>query len=145
MSRRRARDKSNPRLEHARELTPQPPMVMQSLKGAYASYFVYGPLVFACATPEMLVSLTGGQRSRYWTPLLMDQGSPLLRRIDDSPEFEGEQLVVVTSFFPHKLSRGYRDPTAEVVKSIDGIRVKNLAHLVELLRGGKDPFVTIDF
>jgi S1-C subfamily serine protease len=119
--------------------------VMQSLKGAYPSYFVYGPLVFSGATPELLVALTGGQASRFWTAMLMDQGSPLLRRIDDSPEFEGEELVVVTAFFPHKLSRGYSDPTAEVVKAIDGVTVRNLAHLVKILRDGKDPFVTVDF
>jgi S1-C subfamily serine protease len=126
-------------------VTSDPPLVMQSLKGSYSSYFVYGPLVFSTATPELLISLTAGQSSRYWTPVLMDQGSPLLRRIDDSPEFEGEELVVVTAFFPHKLTRGYNDPTAQVVKSIDGITVKNLAQMVEILRDGKSPFVIVDF
>jgi S1-C subfamily serine protease len=126
-------------------VTSDPRLVMENLKGAYPSYFVYGPLVFSQATPELLIALTSGTSSRLWTAILMDQGSPLLRRIDDSPEFEGEELVVVTAFFPHKLSRGYGDPTAEVVKSIDGVTVKNLAHLVEILRDGKGPFVTVDF
>ena len=36
--------------------------------------------------------------------------------------FPGERLVVVSSpFFPHKLSKGYESPFAEVVKSINGV------------------------
>jgi S1-C subfamily serine protease len=119
--------------------------VLPFLKGSYPSYFVYGPLAFSDATQDMVSALIGGQAGRLWTSLMMDQGSPLLRRCDDYPEFEGEQLVVVTALFPHKLSRGYSDPTAEVVKSVNGVNVKNLAQLVEILRDAKDRFVTVDF
>jgi hypothetical protein len=126
-------------------VTRNPGWVMAPLKGSYPSYFVFGPLVFSDATEDLLATLVGGQMSHLWTPVLLDQGSPLLRRCDDYPEFDGEQLVVATALFPHKLSRGYTDPTAQVVKSVNGVPVKNLAHLVEMLRDGKDPFVTIDF
>jgi S1-C subfamily serine protease len=119
--------------------------VMPPLKGAYPSYFVYGPLVFSGATQDLLIALFSGQAGRYWTSVLLDQGSPLLQRCDDEPAFEGEQLVVVSAFLPYDLSRGYSDPTAEVVKTVNGVPVKNLAHLVEIVRDAKDPFVTIDF
>jgi hypothetical protein len=33
----------------------------------------------------------------------------------------------------------------EVVKAINGVRVKNLAHLVQLLRDCKDEFVVVEF
>ncbi len=56
-------------------------------------------------------------------------------RIGGQPTFKGEQLVVVSSpFFPHKLSQGYSDPYFEVVKSVNGIPIKNLDHLVKVLR-----------
>ena len=48
-------------------------------------------------------------------------------------------------FFPHKLSKGYSDPTLQVVKAINGVHVKNLAHAVQLLRDSKDEFIRIEF
>ena len=59
---------------------------------------------------------------------------------------QGENLVVVTSpFFPHKLSRGYSPPTCGVVKTINDIPIKNLVHLVQVLRDSKDQFIVIEF
>jgi hypothetical protein len=64
----------------------------------------------------------------------------------DRPAFPGERLVVVSSpFFPHKLSEGYTNPMTEVVKCVNGIPIKNLAHMVQVLRDRKDEFVTFDF
>jgi len=45
----------------------------------------------------------------------------------------------------HKLTRGYSDPFGQVVKDIDGVPVKNLHHLVELLRDAKGEYLTIRF
>ena len=72
--------------------------------------------------------------------------SLLIRRVGDAPKFEDERLVVVSSpFFPHKLSEGYGNPIGLVVKTVNGIPVRNLAHLVEVLRDSKDEFLTIAF
>ena len=60
--------------------------------------------------------------------------------------FPGEELVVVTSpLLVHKITRGYGDPFGLVVSDVDGIKIKNLRHLVEVLRDGKGEFVTIRF
>ena len=73
-------------------------------------------------------------------------GSPLLSRASDKPAFPGEELVIVPSpFFPSRISSGYSDPYYQVVKEINGIRVKNLAHLVQILRDSKDEFLRIEF
>ena len=73
-------------------------------------------------------------------------GSPLVKRIGDKPAFAGEELVVVPSpFFPHKLAKGYSDPFCQVVKTVNGIPIKNLAHLVEVLRDAKSEFITVEF
>jgi hypothetical protein len=72
--------------------------------------------------------------------------SPLVTRRGDKPAFDGEQLVIVPCpFFPHKLSKGYSSATLSVVESINGVRVKNLLHLVQLLRDSKDDFIVIAF
>ena len=73
-------------------------------------------------------------------------GSPLLTRYGDKPAFEGERIVFVSSpFFPHKLSKGYSNPAPQVIKTINGHPIKNLAYLVETLRDSKDEFITVEF
>ena len=73
-------------------------------------------------------------------------GSPLAARRGDEPAFPGERLVVVSSpFFPHRLSETYWSPVGWVVSSVNGIPVRNLAHLVTILRDSKDEFAILDF
>jgi S1-C subfamily serine protease len=116
------------------------PMLIQSLKGKYPSYFIYGPLVFSPVTSE-LASAFG-----RFSAMLAIIGSPLVTRRGDYPRFEGEELVVVASpMFPHRIAKGYDSPIYKVVKEINGVPVKNARHLVELLRDSKEKFTTIRF
>jgi S1-C subfamily serine protease len=113
--------------------------LIKSYRGHYPSYFVHGPLVFS---PAM-----DGALSTYAqvNPLAM-AGSPLATRESDREAFPGEELVVVTApMFAHRLMRGYEDPVGQVVKDVDGVSVKNLRHLVELLRDARGEFLTIRF
>jgi S1-C subfamily serine protease len=117
------------------------PMLIPDLQGAYPSFFIYGPLVFSTATTQLIFSINRDSiDSIAWS------GSPLMGRRGDAPAFEGEQLVLVSSpFLPHKLAKGYFPPLGWVVKTIDGIPIRNMAHLVEVLRDDKNKFVTIEF
>ena len=122
------------------------PLVIPDLEGSYPSYFVYGPMVFADATNEFLGSAARDRQSSGLMGMLTFLGSPLITRVGDKPAFAGETLVVVTSpFFPHKLAKGYGNPAWQVVKTVNGHPIKNLAHLVEVLRDLKDEFVTFEF
>jgi hypothetical protein len=125
---------------------PRLPAVISNLSGAYPSYFIFGPLVFSTATTEFVGSLTRGFDGGAGMGMLSYVGSPLVRRIGDKPAFDGESLVVVSSpFLPHQLSKGYGNPVSQVVKTINGRPIKNLRHLVEVLRDSKEEFLTIEF
>jgi S1-C subfamily serine protease len=127
-------------------VSPHDPMVVPDLAGAYPSYFVYGPLVFSTTTKQFVQPMMSGREAGRFIPWLVAEGSPLVARTGDKPAFENENLVVVTSpFFTHKLSRGYSEPTAGVVKAINHIPIKNLGHLVQVLRDCKDQFIVIEF
>lgn len=117
-------------------------MLIDSLKGTYPSYFIYGPLVFSPVTTEFAGAVGGGRFSGQ----LAAFGSPLIIRRGDVPRFEGEELVVITSpMFPHRISKGYDNPLTKVVKDINGVPVKNLRHMVELLRDSKEKYTVIHF
>jgi S1-C subfamily serine protease len=121
------------------------PRLIPGLNGAYPSYFIYGPLVFSAATDEYL----GGYLSTKYATTIMEglsaSASPLVTRMSEQSTFPGEGLVVISSpFFPHKLAEGYGSPRSEVVKAVNGTLVKNLNHLVEILRDAKGEFITIE-
>jgi len=120
--------------------------VISALKGDYPSYFICGPMVFSVATEDLIGVLTSSNQAASLVSAFSMLGSPLINRRGSKLAFEGEQLVIVPApFFPHKLSKGYSPQTMRVVESVNGIRVKNLLHLVEILRDSKDEFIVIDF
>jgi len=125
-----------PTVDHRKLLIPD-------LMGAYPSYFIYGPTVFSTATKQFVDPVEGNGQLVYG---LAGQGVPLVTRRGDEPAFPGEELVVISSpFFPHKLVEGYANHTANVVKSVNGVPIRNLRHMVEVLRDCRERFVTIDF
>jgi S1-C subfamily serine protease len=116
------------------------PMLINSLKGKYPSYFIYGPLVFSPVSNEFVAALA----TRFYA--LASIASPLALRRGDLPKFEGEELVIVSSpMFPHRIGKGYDDPFTKVIKEVNGVRIKNLRHLVEVLRDSKEKFTRISF
>jgi S1-C subfamily serine protease len=122
------------------------PRLIPFLDGGYPSYFVYGPLVFSGATAEFMGGYMRGMQGGTRIAIFGLTRSPLMTRMGDEPAFKGEELVVVSSpLFPDRLSRGYTDPAAEIVRSVNGIPVKNLKHLVQILRDSRDEFIRFEF
>ncbi len=127
-------------------VTAKRPQVISALEGAYPSYFVYGPMVFSEVSSEFYWGFSRNPQTPNLVSTLAFVGNPMVSRLGDAPKFEGEALVVVSSpFFPHRLTKGYSGPGLPVVKSVNQRPVRNLAHLVELLRDCRDEFVSIAF
>jgi len=116
------------------------PFMLPDLKGSYPLYFICGPLVFSPASSQLFTSM-----GRNGSSMSM-ASSPLFKRMFDAPAFPGEELVVISSpFLPHKLARGYSNPQGNVVSTVNGIAIRNLRHLVAVLRDATDEFLVIDF
>jgi S1-C subfamily serine protease len=116
-------------------------LVVPYLLDGQPRYFIYGPLVFSTATQDYIDRL-GSQ----WELSLARQGTPLIARRYDRPRFEDEEIVVVCApMFPHRITRGYDDPNAAVVEEVNGVRIRNLRQMVELLRDTRAPHVVFKF
>jgi S1-C subfamily serine protease len=116
--------------------------VIPYLMGKYPRYFIYGPVIFMPANQDLT------DRMLSYPPLVsmlaMTQ-SPLLSRTVDHPAFKGEEIVTLGyGLLPHKTSKGYSPTPFSVVSQINGTAVKNLVHLVKLLRDAKGEFLTIE-
>jgi hypothetical protein len=109
--------------------------LIRELNGKYPAYFVYGPLVFTSVSLESADQLFQLQRDPF---------SPLVQRRNDRARFPGEELTAVTAIFPHKCLEGYPSPLGRIVETVDGVSVKNLRHLAELLKNGKNAFAALE-
>ncbi len=114
--------------------------LIRDFRGEKPSYFIHGPLVFAPAKTDAIAWYA---RVR---PELDNMQSPLFQRLNDRVRFAGEELVVVTSpLFAHKIAQGYDQPLGQVVAEVNGVKVKNLKHLIEILRDSKDEYLILRF
>jgi S1-C subfamily serine protease len=114
--------------------------LVREFQGEPPSYFIHGPLVF---------SPVRGEAITYYArlnPAAYDSNSPMINRRYDRVQFPGEELVVITSpMFKHKVAKGYAEPVGKTVKSVNGVVIKNLRHLVETLRDCTDDFLVFRF
>ena len=122
-------------------VTPERDHLIPYLKGHYPRYFIYGPLVFSPATQDYVRFLQG-----KWQANLLHRASPLVTRLTENRAFEGEELVVVaSSMFSHKITKGYDNPYTQIISQVNGVAVKNFQHFVELMRDLSEPYIEFAF
>ncbi len=99
-----------------------------------------GPLVFSPVVYEAVTYYF------EYNPFLAGRNSPLSTRRSDRARFPGEELVVVTApLLRTRMTKGYADPFGQVLSEVNGTKVKNLAHLVELVGACQDEYLTFRF
>jgi S1-C subfamily serine protease len=111
----------------------------------YPRYFIYGPLGFT-EVPYLDVKQIFSQDKVL--QFFAATGSPVVTRINDDVAFDGEELVGVFSpMFSHKITKGYNTKATGmgIISHVNDVPVKNLVHLVELLRDNANQFVTFRF
>ena len=118
--------------------------VLQPLAGAYPSYFILGPLTFSVAYLDHLFVLNKVEKIGL-LPFIV-RSSPLVARAFSLPAFDGEQLVLgPTRMFTHPIGKGYWLPPLPVLRSVNGTAVRNLKHLVELVRDSRDEYLVFEW
>jgi S1-C subfamily serine protease len=114
--------------------------LLREFRGEQPAYFIHGPLVFSPANADAVPLYLRVRPSLYF------EQSPLVTRYLDHMRFPGEELVVVAGpMFAHKITSGYGNPIGLVVREVNGTTIRNLRHLVEVLRDAKEEFLTFRF
>jgi S1-C subfamily serine protease len=111
----------------------------------YPRYFIYGPLVFSEVPYIEMKQIYNQEKALLF---FAATGSPVISRMNDTVAFEGEELVGVFSpMFSNRITKGYNTKATGmgIVSHVNDVPVKNLVHLVEMLRDNKDQFVIFRF
>ncbi len=115
-------------------------LLMPFLGNDYPRYFIHGPMVFTPVTQELASKLAGPLETylRYY-------GNPVPSRQFDRQAFPGEELIILGyRLFPNEISKGYDSEMFALVEKINGTKVKNLAHVVELIRDAEGEYLTVE-
>jgi S1-C subfamily serine protease len=124
-------------------VTAEHTLLIEGLEGSYPPYFILGPLAFTPGTALYAAPFANNAKALNSLGFL---GSPLVTRRGEKPAFPGEELVLVASpAFPHRLIKGYDSPVSRAIRAINGTPIKNLRHLVEVLRDSQDEFLKFEF
>jgi S1-C subfamily serine protease len=118
-------------------------LLNRDLQGTYPPYFILGPIAFSEASLQLVSVLVS---NGPYGIVLAQRESPIVTRSMDFAAFDGEALVFVPApFFPHPLTKGYGDPQMRVVAAVNGVRIRNLAHLVQTVRDSSEKYISIEF
>ena len=124
------------------------------LSQATASYFVFGPLIFSEASSDYVLYMAAygkssredGPASGYALLSLLYTANPLFTRYGDRPAFPDERIVIIAyPAFTHKIGKGYNITYTASVAEVNGVRIRNLKHMVEVIRDATGEFVEFTF
>jgi len=112
--------------------------VVPFIGDGYPEYFIAGPMVFTPVRREHFRNIPLG--------FGVVNGSPVALRLQDEVEFEGEEFVVLANdLLPHPITKGYTAPMHPTLDTVNGVEVRSLAHLVEILRDNEDDMLVFAF
>ena len=99
-------------------------------------FLIFGGIVLRQLT---LPYLRGAFGSEWWR----NAPDEFLAARHKTASFEGEGLVVMANVFPDEVNQGYRDFCGALVTAIDGVRLRNFHHAVELVEKGEGEFLSL--
>ena len=131
---------------------PAPETLYRYLSVSPPSYFIFGPLVLTEASGEFIRYMTAyggageGGQARGSLLAMLYTGNPLFTRYGDNPAFAGERIVIMGHpLFSHQISKGYDIRYTAAIDRVNGTRVRNLKHAVEIIRDATGEFIEFTF
>lgn len=100
-------------------------------------YYIFGGLIFQPLTLDLLVSIGGSQ----WPMVVSSILNHYYRQGEKS--LERDEVVVLSRVLPDISTIGYQDVRNVVVSKINGTSIKNIRHLIEIVKNSKEDLLTI--
>ncbi|MBO4630818.1 MAG: trypsin-like peptidase domain-containing protein [Lentisphaeria bacterium] len=125
-------------LRDGREITSELPIrkpdhYISPIYDREMDYYCFGGLIFSTLTSNYLIAL--GDNAPEKLKIKMVEGK----------NEEDSGLVVLSMVLGDEVNIGYQDVVAQLVSSVNGVKVRNLRHLIELLEQKKEGYAIIRF
>lgn len=119
-------------------LNPRSPLVPILLYDQLPSYFVYSGILFTKLTLPFLVSEFGMSWDRQAHLRMVDK----VLHGEKTPE--EEEVVIFAHVFMAPPTIGYEDAGPEIVKKVNGIKIRSMKHLIETVLECKEEYLRFD-
>ena len=110
-------------------------LVPAHIKGKPPSYYIIAGFVFSIVSVPYLHS-EYGKDSNYDAPVKL-----LDKLLHSMAQTEDEQLVVLSQVLVADINIGYEDTVNTQVLAFNGVQVRNLRHLAEMVESYEDEFL----
>ncbi|NUP11729.1 MAG: trypsin-like serine protease [Polyangiaceae bacterium] len=100
------------------------------------TYYIFGGMLFAPLTRDYLKSW-----GHEWWKSAPNELVSIYENQIRTPE--RQDVVILQKVLADKVNQGYHEYENHVVSQIDGIPIKSIRHLVEVVEGGTDSFIRI--
>ncbi len=108
------------------------PLVPQIQHDEIPRYLIYGGCVFVPLSGDFIRAEFGGPKQAPTS--LLAPATRFFRR------FEGEEVLVLSQVLAGEITRGY-ELKHQILESVNGVTVRNLQHLADILDESKDIFI----
>lgn len=100
------------------------------------TYYIYGGLLFIPLTTNYVTAFGDN-----WSSDLASLAD-IAATLNDLPGSGGEEVVLLSYVMPHNVNRGYHNYADYIISEVNGQKVRNLKHLIQILRDNeKSPYV----
>jgi hypothetical protein len=101
-------------------------------------YYIFGGVVFQPLTLNYLTEYGSMADWFRFAPVeLMDY------YLNGELEFETEEIVILSEVLADKINIGYHELGDNVIKTVNGVSVRNFAHLVSLFKNSREKYLSI--
>lgn len=101
------------------------------------TYYIFGGMVF-CPLSKDLLNIWGSQ---WYQSAPRELACCLLNNV---PEREGEQVVVLLKVLATDVNEGYQDISNWVVDRVNGEKIWNMVDLVEKIEKSSEPYIVLE-
>lgn len=101
------------------------------------SYYIYGGIVFSPLTVNLLQSWGGNWYEKAPRDLVARLGFNMV-----TPE--QDEVVLALRVLAADVNEGYHNVSSWTVEKVNGEKIRNLKHLIELMENAADPFVVLE-
>ena len=135
-------------LRAGEELVIRQPMLRlpyrcRSIRNAMPEYCMFGGLVFTALSENLLADLSSN-RDRLFSLLVPYEapGSRLKKYLKEFATYPDEELVILQTVLVDKVNKGIPHSGLDPVSEVNGVPVRNLRHLAELVDNCRRGFIT---
>lgn len=134
-------------LRDGREFTVRQPMVRlpyrcRTIRNAQSEYYIAGGLVFTALSENLVNDLSSRMNLMSLIHQEDARGKSLEMHLKEFAARPDEELVILQTVLVDKVNKGIPEVCLEPVAEVNGVPVRNLRHLAELVDGCRSEFIT---